>query len=426
MQRRAVLAFALGVAVTSGCGQAGETSSAATTRDYPGATVVVNDEPAWATGDVWSVSAEPVVTIGRMDGPVGYQLSRVAAAARQSDGDVIVADRGTREVSLFDNYGGFVRRLGRPGSGPGEFTSPTDVLVTTGDSVIVWDNATYRLSRFDADGEFVGVHSVDLGALVGAMTPPLYPGAAQLVRDGEILVRLLEKAIKGGAKAGGGVEPGVSRPPSGAIRVAVDLSHIDTVMFFGDVERVTVRAPWGEWPTVPPLAKTTVTAAHATSSRVCVGEQEATEVVCFDADGSATVIRWTADPVPVTHMEVDRWHDTTMALLTQKLSDGDVRRILAEVPVPTVRPPYSRLVLDAAGYLWVERAPATAGAAVDYLVFDPAGTLLGSIFLPLIDVLEIGDDYVMGVRRDELDVEYLEVFALTRDAPAPPNSMETR
>ena len=78
--------------------------------------------------------SEPQVTIGVLDGPREYELFDVSAAARQSDGDFVVVDGGAREVRLYDRHGTFVRRLGGPGSGPGEFEKPTGVLVTAADS----------------------------------------------------------------------------------------------------------------------------------------------------------------------------------------------------------------------------------------------------------------------------------------------------
>ena len=90
--------------------------------------------------------------------------------------------------------------------------------------------------------------------------------------------------------------------------------------------------------------------------------------------------------------------------------------MLAQVTVPTVRPHYSRLVLDRVGNLWVELGPAKGAApeSVDHLVFDPTGALLGVVALPPIVVLEIGDGYVMGIYGDELGVEYLQVHEIVK------------
>jgi hypothetical protein len=250
----------------------------------------------------------------------------------------------------------------------------------------------------------------DRGRIAKAIDPPLYPGEAGLSQDGEILVRLIEKS--------GDFPPGVFRPRSGALRVSADLSRIDTLMFFGDIEQVTVHAPWGPTPVVPALAKRTLTAVGVTQSRVCIGDQEGPEIVCLDAEASRTVVRWTAEPAPVTEREIATWRDTTIALYTQKMSEDVARQVLAQVIVPTVRPHYSRLVLDRVGNLWVEQGSANEAApeSVDHLVFDPTGALLGVVALPPIEVLEIGDDYVMGVYCDELDVEYLQVHAIVKQS----------
>lgn len=48
-------------------------------------------------------------------------------------------------------------------------------------------------------------------------------------------------------------------------------------------------------------------------------------------------------------------------------------------------------------------------------VFDPTGRLTGRFTLPVpLQVLEIGQDYLLGLFRDEMGVESLRVYGLTR------------
>jgi hypothetical protein len=84
--------------------------------------------------------------------------------------------------------------------------------------------------------------------------------------------------------------------------------------------------------------------------------------------------------------------------------------------MPETRPPYYRILLDNAGNLWAERGPTAGrpGGSVDFLVFDPEGILLGVVALPPIQVLDIGDDYVMGVFRDELEIQYVHLYELRK------------
>ena len=207
---RTLITVFVGVTALGACSPAGESSASVTVSHSVGVATGDHPEPKWGEGEAWLVASEPNVTIGVLDGPAEYQFSRVTAAARQSDGDFVVVDAGTREVRLYRRDGAFVRTLGGPGSGPGEFQNPTQVLITAADSVIVWDNANYRITRFDSAGEFAGVHSVDRGTIAKAVDPPLFPGMAELVGDDQILVRLVEKAGKG-------FLPGVSRARSGPI-----------------------------------------------------------------------------------------------------------------------------------------------------------------------------------------------------------------
>jgi hypothetical protein len=40
--------------------------------------------------------------------------------------------------------------------------------------------------------------------------------------------------------------------------------------------------------------------------------------------------------------------------------------------------------------------------------------LLGPVVLPQVQALDIGDDYVVGVYEDELEVEYLQVLEIVK------------
>ncbi len=404
-----------GIAALGACTSAGGSSTSVEVWDSAGVTIVLSHEPKWREGETWSVPAEPRVTIGLLDGPREYEFFDISAAGRQSDGDFVVVDGGAREVRLYDRDGTFVRTLGGAGSGPGEFENPTGVLVTATDSVIVWDDALYRITRFDSAGEFSVIQSVDRGTVAKAIDPPLYPGEAELLQDDQVLVRLVEKSQPRT------FPPGVFRPRSGALRVSADLSRIDTLMFFGGIEQVYVDSPWGgqkagALTVVPPLARRTLTAVAAALSRVCIGDQEGPQAICFGPAASRTVIRWPAGAEPVTEEEVAAWRDTAIALYTQKMSEDVALQLLDQVTVPTLRPPYSWIALDRSGNLWVKQGPASVGPpeSVDHLVFDPTGVLLGVVALPPIEVLEIGYDYIVGVYRDELEVEYLHVHEIVK------------
>jgi len=411
--RRRMMFLVAAAAATGACTSAGGAPATDMVVDSAGVTIVRNAKPLWSDADAWSVAAEPRFTIGVLDGSPEYQLYNVVAAARQSDGDVVVVDGGTLEVRLYDGDGTFLAKWGGRGSGPGELQDPVQVLVSPGDTLLVWDDALARVSRFDPAGNLVDMRSVDRGTIAKAVEPPLYPGMGRLLPDGDLLVRLTEKTmVKGGKQS----SSDASRARSGALLVSSDYSQIDTLMFFEDAERVRVSAPWGVWQVEPPRARTTVVAVQGSESRICIGDQKAAEVSCFGPDGSRTSIRWSPREVVVTAADIDKWRDTTVALLAGKLSESEVSGVLDQVAVPTFRPPFSTVVIDAAGNLWVEQGPSSGSdvGSIEYLVFDRAGLFLGPVVLPQIQVLDIGGDYIIGVYEDELEVEYLQLFEIVK------------
>jgi hypothetical protein len=185
-------------------------------------------------------------------------------------------------------------------------------------------------------------------------------------------------------------------------------------MFFGDIEQVTVEAPWGPWAVSPVAPRQTFLTHRGDPPEICIGDSEAAEVSCFAPDGRRLLLRWTSDPGPVTDAEVEAWRRAHVLDLGDKLDRGQLGEVLAQAPVPSGRPPFSGIHLDRVGNLWVEVGPneEEESESTDYLVFDEAGALMGTVLLPSVRVLEIGGGHVLGVDSDELEVQRIRVFEL--------------
>lgn len=358
----------------------------------------------------WVVASDPRLVIGVLDGDDAYQFSDISSAARRPDGGWVIADADSRTVRTYGANGRALGVLGTAGSGPGEFVRPTQVLSRQDGSTFVWDDATFRVTEFDPSGELTGIRSFSREGVAKAVEPPLYPASGILESDGDLLVRLISKT--------GDVPQGSFRNLTGVLRVTADQSTIDTVMFFRDTEQVSVEWPGlGRFPVVPPLARRASIAVQPNDVRLCIGDQERPEVVCFGPDGTSIVVRWEADLVPVSSDEpaMASWRDSMTDLYMQKVTREAADRVLSQVPDPKEHPPYTELVLDRGGHLWVKTGPATDGRDGDvYLVFTPTGQPVGPVTVPPVRVLEIGDDYLVGVARDEFEVQYLQVFEIAK------------
>jgi len=105
------------------------------------------------------------------------------------------------------------------------------------------------------------------------------------------------------------------------------------------------------------------------------------------------------DPVPVAQAGVER----------PRTRDGTPR------PSPDSLPAISDLGVDATGHLWLRPFVLEATGPVAWSVFAPDGRLRATVDLPpRFEPTEIGEDYVLGVSRDELDVETVRLYDLAR------------
>lgn len=167
-ERRANLPWAaLGclAAVTSGCDTAAPSSSwEGSVTDSAGVMIVTSTGAgAWAPGESWSVKED--LRIGEFGGDPRYQFAQIGSIALNSSGHLIVVDRQTLEVREFTDEGDFVRAVGSPGRGPGEFArGVSDALVGAGDTLLVPDVRNRRVHRFDEDGDFLDAASLDTGS----------------------------------------------------------------------------------------------------------------------------------------------------------------------------------------------------------------------------------------------------------------------
>ncbi len=101
------------------------------------------------------------------------------------------------------------------------------------------------------------------------------------------------------------------------------------------------------------------------------------------------------------------------------------QQYLEDMPFPGQFPPYSRILVDAEGNLWVEgyRWPAPWAVPPDppdthWSVFDADGVWLGRVTVPgRFLVHDIGTDYVLGTWKDHDDVAHIREYALVKPAP---------
>ena len=106
-----------------------------------------------ASPDVPEWQLDSLITIGAPGDSV--EIQRVRSVLLGPAGTVFVADVGARRVREFALSGRLLREIGRDGSGPGEYASPSS-LAFFGDTLAVLDIGNARIGMFTTSGAWAG------------------------------------------------------------------------------------------------------------------------------------------------------------------------------------------------------------------------------------------------------------------------------
>ena len=116
---------------------------------------------------------------------------------------------------------------------------------------------------------------------------------------------------------------------------------------------------------------------------------------------------------------------TPQRLEPRPLPPGLTERDLGHPDLEDLTPPDSvpkavGLFVDDLNRVWARLLDPALTDGIWYDVFDSDGRYLGPVRLPIrFTPLEIGRDYVLGVAKDELDVEYIELYDLVSEVSPP-------
>ena len=352
-------------------------------RDSAGIRVIENARPEEGSRLDWVIGPEPDVSIGDMDGEDPYLFRYAWDATKLSDGRIVVADRSTSELRVFDAAGTYLATWGGLGEGPGEFprSSLGDVEPWPGDSIVAWYSDVATISVFDSEGNFGRSFNRP-----GAGKRPWQVAGPELVRrDGTILATLAEGENKGTTEVhildgDGGLHMSLGPHPS---RRALYFSRELNLGLWGDL--------------------------------VVVSPNDRYELKAFADDGTLVrIVR--REHVPRVPRPADIRVSPTLREDLRKALEADMKKV-RQSQLEATFPAFAEIMSDAAGYLWVREyePPKEAGPAPLWTVFSPAGRVLGFVETPAgLKIYEIGEDYVLGHAEGELDVEMIQVWPLVR------------
>ena len=400
IRARALAPLAAGVACVLGCA-ASDAGERVTLRDSAGVAIVESSAPAWGDSAGWRVSPVPLLEIGTPGAMPADEFQRIDGALRLRDGRIVVADGGAGTLRMFGPEGTLRWSAGRPGDGPGEYRLIESLGVGPGDSIWVFDFGLRRFTILTSGGETA--RTVPLGGELSAV------GAVGRLPDGRFVVR----EFWSGAAGGGALRPGLRRDPAAIALLNSDGALADTIALVRGRE-VFIRSENGRAVMSAPLfARTAVAAVRG--GRVIAGDQERFELQVYDATGTLErSIRILGRDLSIAAADVDRLVEEETARRPEPERAG-FRRDLESMDVPATRPAFGDILVDDDGNLWAAEYVRWPRVPRTWTVMDPEGVWLGTITMPDgFRPLYIGGDRVLGVWRDELDVERVRLYRLDR------------
>jgi hypothetical protein len=396
-----------------GCGE-GAQEARTVVRDSAGVNIVESAAvPLWSEVETWKLSDAPLAEIGVVDGAPEYQLYGVGSSLRLSDGSIVVANGGTGELRRYDSTGRHLLSAGRQGDGPGEFQRLARVARLGPDSLMAYDAQGLRVSVFGVDGVFARSTALETP---NAVLEGVFADGSLLATNSDLRSRMMAHLQAGSDD----LNEGVVRVTERAFHIAATGAVLDTLGDFLGSEGVINLRPSGNRVamsfTFKPFGRDAVFAVEPAA--FYAGTQDRFQIDVYDPKGRLQAsVRHLVDSIPVTAADIDDFKTRELALLTDANDLRRRRRELEDLPYPETKPAYDAIHVDSEGNLWVQEFSYARDEPSQWKVFDAEHQFLGTVATPPGFVIhDIGTDYVLGGWRDDMDVQYVRMYALRKPA----------
>ena len=383
-------------------------------RDSAGIEIVENTEAAWNDRSVWRLGDDPTIEIGSgIGGDSALQFAYILGVHRLASGSIAVLDSWAPAVAFFDATGHPIGRVGRRGTGPGEFparsvrgsfTCGTDsVYVVVGQNIAMYVPPDEYVRTFALD-QPANVRTCINGTIVAETRYGEWRSLAGTFTDSTVLLAF---------------------DLDGSRRSVIDTLPRQVSNW--------ILGPEGAGYSVAPFSPTLSISSGGNVLATGLGDQF--EVEIRDRSGVVDrIVRVLELERTVGSIEVQAFLDF---VLNPWRGNEDERRQFEQRinaaegdPLPT----FAELRFDTEGYLWARTFDnLDAVAFYDYShlvpgidrprvahprrwnVLDRDGRYLGVVETPPnFTVHQIGTDHILGVWQDELDIQYVREYPLIK------------
>ena len=329
--------------------------------------------------------------------PGDYAFRRIDVGRLFPDGSAVVSDGGNDELVVLSRDGKTHELLAGPGEGPGDLSYVNAVFVLGQDTVLATDRELLRATVFVGGSV---ARTVDTRHLYGLGVQGTGSSSQLLMaRDG--FRSGFEEEWLAGHMA----------------RFDMDTGTLDTVASYDFMSRTPPGLRFN-----PIGASGRVTVADG---RFVYTRSDRPEITWRRPDGTVTqIVRWQATQAPLTEELLrgieagirDRYRTANPGA-----SDADLDEMTADdmaiyqASIGGPMPLFSRPFGDADGRVWLPpyRPGRAREAAPDYTVIAADGEWLGRVEAPPgFRILDVAGELVLGVLRDEMNVQIVDVYEL--------------
>jgi len=341
-----------------------------------------------------TVDTSPVLSLGGPQASGPAQFYQIQTVHVDSSGALWVVDGQTSEIRLFQPNGVHLATIGGRGEGPGEFLRPRLLGSFRGDSVAVWDDANGRLSVISPDGAMVRTEPA-------VLVQGVLPRAMRVFDDGSILAQTPRIVSAGSLEAGQLLGDSVR-----LIRLYPEEPVPEPV--------AEARGPAWVWTgrSQVPLAFTINASFDVDQDGVYVVAGPEFRVNLFQKGRLSESFGVDRAPRKVSPEDIAAYVDMIRGYMTEPM----LSEYLAGVDHPSrpgVLPGYSRVLVSGEGRVWAQIYSPDVFSGAHWDVFSPHREWEGKVDTPAgFSVTEVTRESVVGVWRDELDVEYVRVYAI--------------
>lgn len=325
-----------------------------------------------------------------------WTLFRIEDLDRMEDGRLVVLNRGSQELLVFGRDGEFLQSIGRRGEGPGEFMDPVELDFVGADSIVVWDWGLGRLALFGPDG----VHQRNV-----MLQPPVANPTGRVGALGRQGILLGSHDYR----------------PSGT-QLTPQFLEVLRYDWDGRLLDKPATLPYGEMGSVdressmvgrPLFQSRGVFSTHG--DLLYTSDGSSPEVRVHRAGRLESIVRWEPGDLSVRQEDVEAYRTAYLEDLEGAGAWAPLlRKRLDAFPPKDTFPAVMEIQIDDQGRMWVRTFARPRASDTVWLGFAETGAFVCSLSVPrAITVFRFDSSAVVGVHRDEMDVESVGVTSFT-------------